>query len=327
MVRDEQKTESKLTAGVLDDAERSLTPEQYAVTQEKATEQPFENKYWDNKTSGKYRCVVCGAPLFSSEEKFDSGTGWPSFTAPASGSAVLLTEDRTLVAERTEALCSRCGAHLGHVFDDGPRERGGKRYCINSASLDFVPQNAQERAAGGSVSVVIDTRTAPATGAVQAQTPLEIATFAAWCFWGVEEEFRKLEGVVNATVGYSGGQIENPSYKQVCGGTTGHAEAVRVEYDPHRVSYDDLLAAFWAMHDPTERNRQGPDIGSQYRSIIFYHTSEQERAARASKEALGRAGKYGGKPIVTEIIPAAPFYRAEEYHQQYFEKRDNSAFD
>jgi peptide-methionine (S)-S-oxide reductase len=151
----------------------------------------------------------------------------------------------------------------------------------------------------------------------------ERATFGAGCFWGVEAEFRKVEGVVDATVGYSGGALENPIYKDVCSGTTGHAEVVEVEYDPSKVSYEELLEVFWENHDPTTLNRQGPDMGTQYRSAIFFHTPEQEAAARASKE---RAQDRFKKPIVTEITPAAEFYRAEEYHQRYFEKNRLARF-
>jgi peptide-methionine (S)-S-oxide reductase len=151
----------------------------------------------------------------------------------------------------------------------------------------------------------------------------ERATFGAGCFWGVEAEFRKVEGVVDATVGYSGGALENPTYKDVCSGTTGHAEVVEVEYDPSKVSYEELLEVFWENHDPTTLNRQGPDMGTQYRSAIFFHTPEQEAAARASKE---RAQDRFKKPIVTEITPAAEFYRAEEYHQRYFEKNRLARF-
>ncbi len=149
---------------------------------------------------------------------------------------------------------------------------------------------------------------------------MDKATFGAGCFWGVEEAFRLLPGVVRTTVGYSGGTTENPSYEQVCTNTTGHAEAVQVEYDPARISYEQLLDTFWASHDPTQLNRQGPDVGKQYRSVIFYHTPEQEQAARASKQRLEQSGRHK-RPIATEIIAAAPFYRAEDYHQQYPEKR------
>ncbi len=145
------------------------------------------------------------------------------------------------------------------------------------------------------------------------------ATFGAGCFWGVEAAFRKIKGVVSTTVGYSGGSSKNPTYKDVCSGRTGHAEVVQVEYDPSKTSYEELLNVFWSVHDPTQLNRQGPDVGTQYRSAIFFYNAEQEAAAKAAKAHLERSGRYG-KPIVTEIIPASEFYMAEEYHQQYFEK-------
>ncbi len=151
----------------------------------------------------------------------------------------------------------------------------------------------------------------------------ERGTFGAGCFWGVEAEFRKVEGVVEAAVGYSGGRTKDPSYGDVCSGATGHAEVVEVEYDPSKVSYEELLEIFWSNHDPTQVNRQGPDIGTQYRSVIFFHTPEQEAAARVSKE---KAQKRFEKPIVTEIIPISEFYRAEEYHQRYFEKNRLARF-
>jgi peptide-methionine (S)-S-oxide reductase len=148
----------------------------------------------------------------------------------------------------------------------------------------------------------------------------EKAMFGAGCFWGVEAAFRQVKGVISTTVGYSGGTFQNPTYKEVCSGRTGHAEVVEVEYDPSQVSYEELLNVFWENHDPTQLNRQGPDVGAQYRSAIFFHTPQQEAAARASKEALERSGQYK-RPIVTEITPASEFYRAEDYHQQYLEKR------
>jgi len=150
---------------------------------------------------------------------------------------------------------------------------------------------------------------------------LENATFAAGCFWHVEAAFSKVEGVVSTRVGYAGGRLENPTYKDVCSDRTGHAEAIEVEYDPAVVSYDDLLSVFWDIHDPTTVNRQGPDVGSQYRSVVFYHSPDQKAAAIASKERLQATGRYRQRKIVTEIVPATAFYPAEDYHQRYFEKR------
>lgn len=164
------------------------------------------------------------------------------------------------------------------------------------------------------------------SSAIQPDAPTDhaVATFAAGCFWGVEETFRKVDGVLDTRVGYTGGHAEEPSYKQVCSGTTGHAEAVRVEYNPEQVSYDDLLDVFWQLHDPTQVNRQGPDVGTQYRSAVFVHSDEQAEAATASKERQEAGGRHQG-PIATEITPAGPFWLAEDYHQRYFEKRGGGA--
>jgi peptide-methionine (S)-S-oxide reductase len=169
--------------------------------------------------------------------------------------------------------------------------------------------------AGGAVAGEGVSGSAPERG----ETEMEKATFAAGCFWGVEATFRGVKGVVDTQVGYTGGKAEDPTYRQVCSDRTGHAEAIEITYDPAQVSYDELLKVFWELHDPTQLDRQGPDVGSQYRSAIFFHSSEQEAAARASKAELEKSGKYK-RPIVTQIVPAAQFYRAEEYHQQYLEK-------
>jgi peptide-methionine (S)-S-oxide reductase len=149
---------------------------------------------------------------------------------------------------------------------------------------------------------------------------MEKATFGAGCFWGIEAAFRQVQGVKSTAVGYMGGTLKNPTYEDVCTGRTGHAEVVQVEFDPSKISYEEVLGVFWENHDPTTLNRQGPDIGTQYRSAIFFHTREQEAAARASADAIGRSGRYK-RPVVTEITPAGEFWRAEEYHQQYLEKR------
>ncbi len=150
---------------------------------------------------------------------------------------------------------------------------------------------------------------------------LQTATFAAGCFWGVEEEFRKVKGVKSTIVGYTGGWFDSPSYEHVCTDRTGHAEAIQIMYDPKEVSYEDLLKVFWSIHNPTTKNRQGFDYGTQYRSAIFYHTPQQEEIARKSKEELEKSERFKNKRIVTEIIPAATFYKAEEYHQKYYQKR------
>ena len=286
---------------------QKLTPMQYRVTQEAATEPPFQNEFWNEHREGIYVDIVSGKPLFSSKDKFDSGCGWPSFTKPVDAKQVVEKRDLTLGMARTEVRSSEADSHLGHVFDDGPADQGGLRYCINSASLRFIPVDALEKEGYGSFL--------PLFGRPASKVTEEIATLAGGCFWGMEDLLRKQPGVTGVEVGYTGGKVAHATYEN----HEGHAEAVQIRFDPSKTSFEALLRFFFRMHDPTTLNRQGNDLGSSYRSAIFFHNPEQQRIAEKVKAEVDASGKWK-KPIVTEITPAGPWWKAEDYHQDYLQK-------
>jgi peptide methionine sulfoxide reductase msrA/msrB len=263
-----------------------LSRAEAAVINNKGTEKPFTGKYTSYKEKGTYICKKCGAALYKSSDKFVSDCGWPSFDDEIKG-AVLRTPDPDGV--RTEITCAHCGAHLGHVFEGEGFTSKDIRHCVNSVSLDFVP-------------AVID--------------PGRVGTaiFAGGCFWGVEYFLQKAPGVISVSSGYTGGHIKNPSYKDVCKGTTGHAEAVKVIYDPDKTDYEKLIRLFLEIHDPAQVGGQGPDIGDQYRSEIFYMNEDQRKIAEMNINIL----KAKGYKVVTAITKASEFYDAEKYHQDYY---------
>ena len=271
---------------------RKLTPQEERVIVRKGTEPPFSGKYNDHFEKGVYTCKRCGTELFQSSSKFKSHCGWPTFDDQIEG-AVKWQPDAD--GARTEIICANCGGHLGHVFQGEGYTPKNTGYCVNSISMTFVPADG------------------PKT---------ESAIFASGCFWGTEYHLQRAPGVISTTVGYIGGHVENPTYKQVCTDRTGHAEAVEVIYDPTKTGYEQLARLFFETHDFTQLNRQGPDVGKQYRSAIFYLNKQQKEIATRLVEILRKKGY----DVKTEITPAGRFWPAEGYHQDYYMKKGTTPY-
>jgi peptide methionine sulfoxide reductase msrA/msrB len=315
-----------------------LTSEEKAVIIDKGTERPFSGKYVYNKEKGLYVCKQCNAPLFRSSDKFDSDCGWPSFDDAIPG-AVKQTLDAD--GHRIEITCANCGAHLGHVFTGEGFTPKNVRNCVNSISLNFVPEDSiklwpaaiTKDNTGKSMEMNPAAMSKDNAGKAAAMDPAPAAAtstssdpqkayFAGGCFWGVEYMLEELDGVIDAKVGYMGGHTKNPTYAEVCDHNTGYAETVEVTFDPSKISYEELAKYFFEIHDPTQMDRQGPDIGDQYRSEVFYTNDNQKMIA----EKLINILKDKGYKVVTRVAKAGTFYPAESCHQDYYEKNGHTPY-
>jgi len=274
-------------------AYNQLSPDEEKVIVHKGTEAPFSGEYNDFFEKGSYHCKRCGALLYRSDDKFSSSCGWPSFDDEVKGA---IRREIDADGRRTEILCTKCGAHLGHVFKGEGLTEKNVRHCVNSISMTFVPEKENSH--------------------------IEKAYFAGGCFWGVEYLFEQKEGVISAVSGYMGGIKENPSYRDVSSGNTGHLEVVEVTYDVDKVSYEDLAKFFFEIHDPTQANGQGPDVGEQYLSAIFFNNEEEKLTAQKLIEIL----KNMGYEVVTQVRPVSAFWEAEEYHQDYYDKTKKNPY-
>lgn len=269
-----------------------LTPEEERVILHKGTERPYTGEYLNNKREGTYVCKRCGAPLYNSSDKFDSHCGWPSFDDEIPD-AVKRIPDAD--GQRTEIVCANCGAHLGHVFLNEGFTLKNTRHCVNSVSMKFIPAINKN---------------------------IRKAYFASGCFWGTEYYFMKAKGVKHTTVGFMGGHVDNPTYEQVCQKNTGHLEVTEVEYDTTATSYEELVKLFFETHDFTQTNGQGPDIGPQYLSCIFY-SSEEEKAIALKYIRLLESKGY---KVATMLKPVSEFWKAEDYHQQYYQHKGTTPY-
>jgi len=273
-----------------------LTAEEQAVILHKATERPFSGEYENNYEKGTYVCKQCNAALYRSEDKFDAHCGWPSFDDEIKG-AVKRIPDAD--GRRTEIVCANCGAHLGHVFLNEGFTPKNTRYCVNSISMKFIPEKI-----------------------MKTKENQETAYFASGCFWGTQFYLMKAPGVISTTVGYMGGHTQHPTYKEVCTGETGHVETTEVVFDTQKTSYEELVKLYYETHDFTQVGGQGPDIGDQYRSVIFYVNEEQRKTAEKYIQILTAKGY----KVATILRPAPEFWAAEDYHQAYYEKKNGTPY-
>ena len=269
-----------------------LTPTEKSVIVDKGTERPFSGKYVSTDEKGIYRCKVCNSALYRSDDKFDSHCGWPSFDDAIKGA---IKRQKDADGRRIEILCNNCDAHLGHVFKGEKMTAKNLRHCVNSISLKFEKEKKPTEA---------------------------YAYFAGGCFWGVEYYLEKLDGVISVKSGFMGGNIKDPTYREVIRGKSGHLESVEVFYNPSKISYENLAKNFFEIHDPTQKNGQGPDIGTQYLSAVFVNSPKE----RVTIEKLITILSSKGYNIATKIMPKSSFYNAEQYHQDYYEKNKKQPY-
>ena len=275
------------------DIEKLSSQEKHVII-DKGTERPFSGKYTNEKSKGVYTCKLCGAPLYNSNDKFDSHCGWPSFDDAIEGAV-----KRVLDADgmRTEIVCAKCGAHLGHVFEGEGYTPKETRYCVNSISLDLKKIDAKDN-------------------------DLSYAYFAGVCFWGVEYYLQKLDGVKEVISGFMGGHLKDPSYYDVVLKDTGHLETVKVIYDKSKISYEKIAKTFFEIHDPTQTDGQGPDIGKQYLSAVFVSNIQE----RKTIDGLISRLEANGYKIATKILDKTQFYEADESHQNYYDKKGTKPY-
>lgn len=275
-----------------------LTQAEENVIVNKATEHPFTGEYLNNTEEGTYVCKRCDAPLYYSSDKFDADCGWPSFDDEIEGSVKRVPDAD---GRRTEIICNNCGAHLGHVFLGENFTKKNTRHCVNSISLKFIPKKDK---------------------LLEKDKSLEKIYFASGCFWGTEYFFMKAPGVVSTSVGFMGGDKKNPTYKEVCEQNTGHVETTEVVFDPTKNTYGDLVRLFFETHDFTQTDGQGPDIGPQYLSRIFYKNDDEKKIA---EKYIGLLTEKGYR-VATTLKPVSDYWKAENYHQQYYKHKGSTPY-